>query len=205
MFTKKVLITKLSDELNAFKAKANLLNNDKAYAQYRAAEMCYEVICNTPLTAEMLQAFSKKDKMLLDVLTYLSYFDCLSASTDKIAEMVQQYLANQEQKVLSNKLYFRLKNEYLAWFEKIHKSSKQEIIRNAYNLTLFENIVDLMSDDIDFLNVSELRSLLSCKNTLFAIQRAWNNWDKSIYSEMRHSISKLAWDLSQQDSCSKAA
>lgn len=82
-----------------------------------------------------------------------------------------------------DKVYSRLKNELKYFQEKYLEKSKEDIIANAYELTVRNEIVSLF-EDCNY-DVYEYKGLLEKDNILDFLYNDWINCDTGIHVPIR--------------------
>lgn len=95
-----------------------------------------------------------------------------------------------------DKVYSRLKNELKYFQEKYLEKSKEDIIANAYELTVRNEMVSLF-EDCNY-DVYEYKGLLEKDNILDFLYNDWINCDTGIHVPIRDNLNETMYELGEK-------
>ncbi len=98
---------------------------------------------------------------------------------------------------LTNRLYTKLKNEYMSYIENIKKLPPEKIIENSYNIAIRQEFVDMFYGTSDY-NKYELKILLEKENTLDFLYEDWCDSDGGIHSVLEERLDSTLYDLTEE-------
>lgn len=89
---------------------------------------------------------------------------------------------------IRNKLYEKLEKEYKEYIEDLKKTDPQNIINNAYQITIKEEMVAMFYPESDKYDFNEIKALYKTDKPLDELYQGWMDTDYGINSVLEDSV-----------------
>jgi hypothetical protein len=179
---KKVFDSATEDDLTSF------------YSEVEIKHKLRDALCDTSMTSEMIQALYIKDDVLDEA--YLFYKE--KGRDNQVYLAVWEYLEQAEKEYLTDRIYDRIKIEYDAYINEVKKMPPENIIDEAYKLTIFYEFLCAFEGEHRF-NEVQLKALLSFDNPLLSLYHEWQRRDWTMQDDIKDVIKDTAHERTKEN------
>ena len=154
-----------------------------------------DVLYNIPMTDEMIQALFARDNALGDAV---SFFFNYTYGDDHYYEAAADYLNNIEFEYIADKLHARIKDEYDRYIDGVKKLAPDEIVDEAYRITILNDFICALDPDssINF-STEQLKALMSIENPI--LPALFQEWLCSNYNTHMDDITELINEAADEE------
>ena len=99
---------------------------------------------------------------------------------------------------IRQELYDKMQNEYNEYLNELKNSDAQNIINNAYQITMKEEIVSFFYPELEKYDIEDIRALNKTKNPLEELYQGWMDSDAGIHSVLEDSVDYTIEDLKKE-------
>ena len=153
--------------------------------EYNAKRAIYTALRETSMTDEMVQALIVTD----NVLDAAYNFFIEDNAADQIYLAVWKYLDKAEHDYLADRVYDRAKMEYEDYIDMVKEKSKDQIIAEAYKITILYDLqCSLDPYPYSSLSTERLKALHSHASPLWSLYDEWQSRDCSYMEDIKDVI-----------------
>lgn len=99
---------------------------------------------------------------------------------------------------IRQELYDKMQTEYNEYLDELKNSDSQNIINNAYQITMKEELVAMFYPESEKYDMEDIRALNKTKNPLEELYQGWMDSDAGIHSVLEDSIDDTIEDLKKE-------
>jgi len=189
--TKADLMKRVDDEYFEFMKKGD---GELAYTKNAMAGL-RDVLHNTPMSDEMIQALMCKHNVLEDAFN--DYFN--NFTVDNYYDAADSYLKMTERDYLADRLYDRVLLAHNRFIEMIKDAPPAILIDEAYKITVMDEIKSWLEPyPVTNLSMEQLKGLMSFDEPLWDLYNEWQKRDCSLSEALYETIIDAAYDKAEK-------
>lgn len=89
---------------------------------------------------------------------------------------------------IRKELFAKMSNDYNTYIENLKNSSIDNILDNAYEKVMKENILSEFTPEFEHYNMEQIKALNSCKEPLNKLYKKWFKEDNGVHNLLEDSI-----------------
>lgn len=99
---------------------------------------------------------------------------------------------------IRKELYDKMQTEYDEYIDKLKDTNAQNIIDNAYQITMKEELVAMFYPELEKYDMEDIRALNKSKEPLEELYQGWMDSDAGIHSVLEDSVDDTIEDLKRE-------
>lgn len=99
---------------------------------------------------------------------------------------------------IRQELYEKMQTEYNEYLVNLKNTNAQNIIDNAYQITIKEELVTMFYPDLEKYEVEDIKALNKSKNPLEELYQGWMDSDAGIHSVLEDSVDDTLEELKRE-------